>query len=425
MPEPDVVIVGAGAAGIGAGIELAGRGIPFVILEAADRAGGRAFTDTASLPHLWDRGCHWLHCADVNPLVAWADRLGADYLRQTRFDHLMVSAGGVWADEATRGAARAALHAAFGAIYEAAARGEDVAVADVLPDAGRWAPAVRHILQLMASGDPEDVSAAAYGDYDDTEVNWPVISGYGDLIGRMAAGLPIRLGVPVTRVEEAPGGVRVETGSGTLAAKAAIVTVSTNVLRAGAIGLGRGPARDLLDLVEDVPCGSYEKVAVALRRRVVEETGKQFCMVDPDDGTAPVDFQISASGAPLMIAHLGGSLARGLADAGAAAMTDFALERLALAFGTDIRAEVVATATTGWQHDPSVLGAYSHARPGAASRRHAMIAADTGRIAFAGEAFSRPWQATAHGAYASGRDVAARVAAHVAGAISTGVVRTG
>ena len=36
--------------------------------------------------------------------------------------------------------------------------------------------------------------------------------------------------------------------------------------------------------------------------------------------------------------------------------------------------------------------------------------ADTGNVAFAGEAFSRQWQATAHGAYQSGRDAAARVA---------------
>ena len=35
--NPDIVIVGAGAAGIGAGLELQDRGIPFMILEAADR----------------------------------------------------------------------------------------------------------------------------------------------------------------------------------------------------------------------------------------------------------------------------------------------------------------------------------------------------------------------------------------------------
>jgi monoamine oxidase len=57
-----------------------------------------------------------------------------------------------------------------------------------------------------------------------------------------------------------------------------------------------------------------------------------------------------------------------------------------------------------------VRGGYSYARPGTAPRRHALIAADTGNVAFAGEALSRRWQATAHGASQSGRDVAARIA---------------
>jgi monoamine oxidase len=39
-----------------------------------------------------------------------------------------------------------------------------------------------------------------------------------------------------------------------------------------------------------------------------------------------------------------------------------------------------------------------------------MIEADTGNVAFAGEAFSKQWEATAHGAWASGRDVAGRLA---------------
>jgi monoamine oxidase len=42
-----------------------------------------------------------------------------------------------------------------------------------------------------------------------------------------------------------------------------------------------------------------------------------------------------------------------------------------------------------------------------------MIEADTGRVAFAGEAFSMDWQATAHGAYESGREVARRMAKQV------------
>ncbi len=408
MSNPDVVIVGAGFAGIGAGLELQARGVPFVILEASDRIGGRAYTDAESLPVAWDQGCHWLHCADVNPLVGWADRLGARYVQQQRADHFHVWSGGAWVDAPVRAEARAALTAAFAAVYEAGQRGEDVPVAEVLPRAGRWAPAVRHILQLMASDDPERVSAVGYADYDDTEVNWPMKTGLGDLAGRMAAGLPVRLGTAVSGLDYRRDGVAVRTARGKIDARAAIVTVSTNVLLSGAIALA-GPARELLDLVRDVPCGAYEKVAIALRQSPVEDAGTLFCMVDAGDGSTPLDFQVAASESPMMIAHMGGSMARDLAADGEAAMTDFAVERLAAAFGSDVRKLIVSTAVTGWQENPFVRGAYSYARPGCAARRHEMIATDTGRIAFAGEAFAPRWQATAHGAYQSGRDAASRL----------------
>ena len=102
MADPAVVIIGAGAAGVGAGLELQAKGIPFIIVEAQDRIGGRAFTDKTSLGLTWDQGCHWMHCADVNPLVAWADRLGATYLKDRRDDWFGVWRDGGWMDKAGR-----------------------------------------------------------------------------------------------------------------------------------------------------------------------------------------------------------------------------------------------------------------------------------------------------------------------------------
>jgi monoamine oxidase len=71
---------------------------------------------------------------------------------------------------------------------------------------------------------------------------------------------------------------------------------------------------------------------------------------------------------------------------------------------------------TSWQTNPLVQGGYSFTRPGHGEMRRKMMAADTGNIAFAGEAFSRGWYATAHGAYQSGRDAASRLAGLVRGA---------
>lgn len=65
--NPDVVIVGAGSAGLSAAHALIKDGYSVVIVEAANRAGGRAYTesDTFGLP--FDHGCSWISAPQKNP----------------------------------------------------------------------------------------------------------------------------------------------------------------------------------------------------------------------------------------------------------------------------------------------------------------------------------------------------------------------
>jgi monoamine oxidase len=407
--QADVVIIGAGAAGVGAGMELKRRGVPFVVLEATDRVGGRAYTDKTSLPYSWDQGCHWLHCADVNPLVAEADRVGAEYLTQGREDWNAVWANGEWADHAGRAGTLAIMEAAFDAVYDAGGNGRDVSISEVLPGAGNMAPIVRHWMQLMSSADPEQVSTRGYADYADSHHNWPVKTGYGDLIERLAEGLPVQLNTPVVSVEQRANGVGITSHSGSIDAKAAIITASTSVLNSGAIEIGAGPARDLLTLIENVPCGHYEKVAIAFDNNIFSHVEQPSVNILPVDGGDPINFQFSNFGKPMVIGHVAGSVAKDLLAHGDAAMVEFAMERLIAGFGSDIKTRLVNAATTGWGDNLFVRGGYSYVKPGCAHLRHEMIETDTGTVAFAGEAFSKQWEATAHGAWVSGRDVAGRV----------------
>jgi monoamine oxidase len=409
MSDPAVIIIGAGAAGIGAAMHLRAQGVSFVVLEAAGRVGGRAFTDKTSLPGHWDQGCQWLHCADVNPLVALADQYGSSYLADDGMERRLVWAGGRWLDREGLERVRQAIGQSFEAVSEAATGAEDRSLAQVLPDVGPDGPFIRHLFQVLSSGDPEDISVKGYDQYRDTEVNWAVTSGYGDLIGRMAAGMPVRLGVPVTGISQRAGGVTVQTASGDLEARAAIVTASTNVLASGAIGFGPGPGRDMVERIGGIPCGSYEKVAFALKRLPDGITDEEFCWIDPGDGRAPADFQIIGGAHPKLIAHMAGGHVRELIAAGEAEMTAFARQRLIAGFGAGAQALIEGIAVTGWQKNPFVRGGYSYSKPGYAAERLAMIKAETGNIGFAGEAFSESSQATAHGAWMSGRDVAARL----------------
>jgi monoamine oxidase len=71
----DVVIVGGGAAGIGAARELAASGRSALLLEASSRLGGRAWTCEIAGQRL-DLGCGWLHSGDRNSWTRIAEEAG-------------------------------------------------------------------------------------------------------------------------------------------------------------------------------------------------------------------------------------------------------------------------------------------------------------------------------------------------------------
>lgn len=402
--EPDVVVIGAGAAGVGAGLALARLGIPFLILEAKDRMGGRAYTDTASLGIPWDHGCHWFHSADRNPLRALADRLGHAYVREPRGATAPIYMNGRWD---MSGQAR--LHV-WDELDRVAASRTDVPAEEVIDRSHPLADLVRHWLSLMSSGEARDISASDYGRYDDTHVNLPVRDGYGALVKRIAKGLPIRLGCPARRIARRSQGFEIETPEGTLRPKAVIVTASVNVLLSHEMAFAPALPDDLVAALERVRCGFYEKVVIRFDGDPFGGFESEFCDVVDPLGSHPLNIEVGHHGRPLAIAHFAGDMARDMAAAGQPAMIDLLKEKLVAAFGSNIARAMTGGATTRWGADPFIRGGYAYARAGHAAARDAMIAADLAPLYLAGEAFHPSLSATAHGAYLTGIETANRAA---------------
>src|SRR5688572_30446635 len=70
----EIVIIGAGAAGLAAARRLQDKGASFRLLEAKAQIGGRAVTDSVTLGAPIDLGAHWLHSPALNPLTPLVDR---------------------------------------------------------------------------------------------------------------------------------------------------------------------------------------------------------------------------------------------------------------------------------------------------------------------------------------------------------------
>jgi monoamine oxidase len=407
MIETDVVVVGAGAAGLAAAVRLQAAGVPFVLLEAKHRVGGRAFTDTGTFGVPFDRGCHWLHSASINPLTAVADRLGFHYQRQPAKKRRLFLAGRE-ADDATRDAAGAAVAAAFEAANEAGRAGRDVAMSEVIDTASPFHRLVVHWTGLMSSLPPEDISTLDFADYRDTYENWPVAEGYGALVVAAGAGVPVSLGVRVRAVDWSGTGVVVTTDDGELRAKRAIVTVSTTVLARGGIRFTPSLPAGLAEAIDACTLGHAEKIVFRFDRPIEGFGPTSYAdTFEPDrPERAPINFVVNPFGHPLAVGHVGGDFSEQIAREGAAAMIDFGRAALVDIFGADIGRRILAATVTTWSADPDIGGAYSSARPGKGALRDRLAHPVGDRLRFAGEASAGPFFSTAHGAHLSGIEAA-------------------
>ncbi|MFO1132093.1 MAG: NAD(P)/FAD-dependent oxidoreductase [Hyphomicrobiales bacterium] len=403
MSHYDIAVIGAGAAGLAAGLALQKAGKSFVVLEARDRIGGRAFTDT-SLGLPFDMGAHWLHSADVNPFVQIADRLGLSYNDQISFEgeHIVRFGkdgplpAGVQAEIAQY------IVKALEAFIAAGAAGRDVPFTDLFDATSRWYPLLHQLIGQITSIDPEHCSTLDASRYVYDGGDYPVMDGYGALVARNAAGLPVTLATPVSRIDWSGRDVRIETDRGTVTASSVILAVPVNVLIADGIRFDPALPPALVQAFRDCPMGVSEKLAILLDEPIQGFGHVYGDVIFADPAKPPFNLHLNPFGRPLLVSHFGGSHGAELEKLSDDEMMALAMEALVEAFGANMKKRVVATLRTHWASDPWTLGGYSHARPGKAASRLMFSEPVGDRIVLAGEHCSIPFFSTVHGAHLSG-----------------------
>src|SRR5215472_6362388 len=76
--EADIVVIGAGAAGIAAARRIQATGRKVIVVEAANQIGGRCLTDSTTFDVPFDRGARWMHNPDTNPIIKLARAAGLE-----------------------------------------------------------------------------------------------------------------------------------------------------------------------------------------------------------------------------------------------------------------------------------------------------------------------------------------------------------
>jgi monoamine oxidase len=416
--NPDVVVIGAGAAGIAAARRLIASGKSVVVIEAADRIGGRAHTDHTTFGTSYDQGAAWLQGPSGLPHVDLARRQG-----YTLVDH--DNAGeALFVGNRPADASEWAAYARANDRIEAAIQGApDVSAASRLPaDLPMSASAQSWIGPMDHGVDFADLSLGDVNSHGSYAYNFLIREGLGTLVADLGAGLPILTGIAARVVDWGGPGVRVETDRGTISAAACILTVSTGVLASGAIRFTPDLPPEKTQAIDDVPMGLLLKIALQF-------DGERFGMAEndfltyavPDIVPAPASYFLTwPTGSDLAVGFAGGAFGWELSAAGEAAAVDFALGAFVAMMGSRARSHFVKGHMSGWASNPLTLGAYSAARPGRHGSR-AILGQPLGdRVFFAGEAVADRYHALVTGAHMSGEAAADAALAALGGPYACG-----
>lgn len=418
----DVLIIGAGAAGLSAAASLAGSGLRVRVLEARPRIGGRIHTvHDAQCAMPIELGAEFIHgdtpytwdLVETTPLlvgsiegeslVSDAEGLGA----RDRFWH-------AWGEVVQRMATMTEddlPYDAFAAKYAADLSEED-------------RQAARSFVQGFNASDPARVSTRwLYGGECKAEEvgdgNYRLLSGYDRLLDALRLRAPEaewHLSTVVESIAWKSGEVRVQArGKGEFTARAALITLPVSLLQQHGPVFEPALPAEKLAAIHAIEMGPVIRIVFRFRERFWEQEHPDltFLLSAERKEAVPTWWTSLPAIVPLLTGWAAGPAAYPLLGKPAEVVAEAAITSLADLMHRDrqeIADLVEAYYMHDWQRDSFSRGAYSWVPSGYTGAAAALAAPVDNTLFFAGEATNTENQsATVHGAIATGRRAAAEI----------------
>jgi len=402
-----VLIIGSGAAGLSAALELRSKGVSVTMLETSDRIGGRIHTlrpDGFSMEV--EGGAEFIH-GDLPLTKELMERFGLPTVPITGSFYFATGEGLYKSEEVSE-----EWEAFVSAMFELE---NDMTVGALLQRdfSGPQYDALRQEVHDRAQGldlaDVDELSVFCIRDeWASEETEFRPVSGYGALCDQMlqacsGEGFQLELKTPVTQIEWEEGKVRAFANGHIFAADVVIITVPLSALRRNTPEIV--PDVGLSNLAHSIGWGEVIKVALEFENAFWEKAYPDLGFLFADDGFT-FWTQLSLR-KPLLTAWLGNDHAPTYANAPDREVVGRAVEKLREAFRNEgIEDRLRASAVFRYTAASPTEGAYSWLKPESYAILDSVAQGFGDTVFVAGEAWHPEHTATVEGALQSGRDIA-------------------
>ncbi|XVE68803.1 hypothetical protein DITRI_Ditri09bG0099600 [Diplodiscus trichospermus] len=441
--KSNVVIIGAGLAGLAAARQLMRFGFKVTVLEGRKRPGGRVYTKKMEGPEGGNRvsaaadlGGSVLTGTLGNPLGIVAKQLGASLFKvrdkcplygvdgspvdpdidkkvETAFNRLLDKAS-----KLRQLMGEVAMDVSLGAALETFRQVYRDAVTDEEINLFNW-----HLanLEYANAGLVSKLSLAFWDQDDPYDMGGDhcfLPAGNGRLVQALAENVPILYEKTVHTIRYGSDGVQVMAGNQVYESDMALCTVPLGVLKSGSIEFVPELPQRKLDGIKRLGFGLLNKVGMLFPYVFWGTDLDTFGHLTEDPSRRGEFFLFysyaTVAGGPLLLALVAGEAAHRfetLPPTDAVTQVLQILKGIYEPQGITVP-EPLQTVCTRWGGDPFSLGSYSNVAVGASGDDYDILAENVGdgRLFFAGEATTRRYPATMHGAFLTGLREAANMA---------------
>lgn len=419
----DVIVIGAGIAGLAAADFLDNKGFDVVILEARDRIGGRIFTDRSLNGIPLDLEASWIHGFNGNPITVLAEGYGIETV-PTDYDSITIyDANGNEIDE-VKEVEMESRFARFALLLDEEELDLDYdasiqeAVDIFIEEENLSGEALNEFLYTVNTdiehdyaGDVADLSYYEFDEdlgYPGGDVLFP--EGYEQIINGLSEGLDIRLNHVVTKVDYSGEGVRVSTADETFSGKYAISTLPLGVLEKGSVEFYPSLPERKLDAIENLEMGVLNKVYLLFPEVFWDEDSELIGYIGNEKGHWAEFYNMYFYiGEPILLAFNAAEYGREIEELSDEEIISDVMLVLEKIYGEDIP-NPNGYLITRWGSDEFSGGSYSYTAAGATGDDFDILAEPLeNKLFFAGEATSRNYHGSVHGAFLSGIREAERI----------------